>query len=416
MGVRERYRIDDPFTSVRLRKVCLTRVERVTPSRAEVDLIVAFLENRSRSRKGRVYAKYARMMADFGLGLAEILSLTWGAVDFQNQSIDVVRKKTGVPFTVPIFKWGVALINDLFEEARIRSGGKNPGPDVTLFPKMCSVCMQSPLNRACKALGLANFTPRALRRSFIYTCRAAGVSAFVVASLQGHQDGGRLIEKVYDKARCAFDGQRKKIETARKFEQVAAAKELFGGGDGATLVVPEEDDTTKAELPQIEKASESPQEILERAVLCDKLSRWMEKEEIERLWPDKDKIVAIYRGRKNSRLAKARKARQDSKKLSFDLFLQENPTEDILSQRSALAAKKKELEAMIKGLILQQDHSSLLPSANVEANLAKLKNELREVSADLSFLKKVLDHIGWKIGKKPPEVGVPSDQVPLPLE
>src|SRR4029450_1668145 len=53
------------------------------------------------------------------------------------------------------------------------------------------------LSAACQRLGYPRFTHRSLRRMFITRAIERGVDVKVVASWQGHRDGGKLILDTY---------------------------------------------------------------------------------------------------------------------------------------------------------------------------------------------------------------------------
>ena len=121
-------------------------------------------------------------------GEAEATSLTWEDVDFENEVINVRRKKTDKPFEIPFYPhlkpWLVA-----YAESK-----PDRKPTDKLF-KMKSI--KQALYNACKRLKYPAWSPRDLRKARITWLLRKGIPVETLADWQGHQDNGVLIRRTY---------------------------------------------------------------------------------------------------------------------------------------------------------------------------------------------------------------------------
>jgi integrase len=122
-----------------------------------------------------------------GLGNAESANLIVDDVDFAKNTVQVLRVKTGQGFLIPIYPQLLPLLTRLHAEAISRG-------DKKLFQVKEA---ETALENACRRLGFPHFTPRSLRRMFITRALELGIDVKVVAELQGHRDGGKLILQTY---------------------------------------------------------------------------------------------------------------------------------------------------------------------------------------------------------------------------
>lgn len=160
------------------------------PSWTEFESIVKSVREVVHSDTGNESADLIEFMGLAGLGQAECAAMTWGDINFNTESISVIRKKTGERFSVPIYP----QLRPQLE--RMNSERTNPLPGDRVFkvkdPKKA-------LESACKRLKLPKYSARDFRKMFITRCLERGIDAQTIADWQGHQDGGVLILQVYGK-------------------------------------------------------------------------------------------------------------------------------------------------------------------------------------------------------------------------
>ena len=228
------FRVSDPMEQARIPRLPKDKIDRQTPSIQQAKAIVAYVR-RHKNARSEESADFIELAYECGLGGAEIVELTYGVVRYEVGAIHVTRVKTDHEFDIPFYKWSHDLWNRLLERAIARNGGEPPGPDVKVFN------IKSPagaLRAACKALGLPNFSLRAMRRVFIYLCCWGGIPREQVAALQGHQDHGELIEEVYDNARCESDDVRLAARMAGIVNGLGKVEELYGCQNTPELIHP----------------------------------------------------------------------------------------------------------------------------------------------------------------------------------
>lgn len=132
-------------------------------------------------------ADVVEAFALLGLGQAEVASLCWQDVNLETGTLSVRRRKTGIPFTVPLNSAAIELL-----KRRKKITGTAPTEKIfTIYsPKKA-------IEAACKELGFPAFTPRSFRKLYITEALRAGVNVKTIAEMQGHQDGGKLILRTY---------------------------------------------------------------------------------------------------------------------------------------------------------------------------------------------------------------------------
>lgn len=136
-------------------------------------------------------AEFLDFLGSAGVGQAEAKTLT--PTDVGNSKLKFIRRKTGVPFEVPIFQWLAPLMIKLLN----RTKGNGPIFHVGEAGKT--------LRRACNALSFPRFTQRGLRAMLIKRLYDAGVPVKRIAQWQGHQDGGKMIQEIYTEVFCDTD-------------------------------------------------------------------------------------------------------------------------------------------------------------------------------------------------------------------
>jgi integrase len=136
-------------------------------------------------------ADFAEFLGRAGLGQAEARGLKWENVDFQNGILQIVRKKTGEYFEVPIY----ATLRPLLERRKAQAeanGGADPEARVFNVDDV-----RKALSHACTRLKLTHFSERNLRAMRIRELFEGGVDVKTISLWQGHRDGGKLIMEIY---------------------------------------------------------------------------------------------------------------------------------------------------------------------------------------------------------------------------
>jgi integrase len=174
------------------------RVVRRVPTEAEFRTIVQEIrkpqwkvENKGRCGGQRPLtqddaADFAEYLGLAGVGQAEASRLEWPDVDWERNIVNYTRRKTGKPFSHPIYAWLRPLLKRLNDESKTKAGRIFTIKDV-----------KRSLNGAKKRLGYPNFTQRSLRAFLIGRLWKASVDVKVIALWQGHSDGGKLIMDTY---------------------------------------------------------------------------------------------------------------------------------------------------------------------------------------------------------------------------
>lgn len=198
MAVADKVIPASPAVGIKSKKI---KVEiRLTPSFDEFSSIVNKVRNHTRITFAKTSADYIAFMGLLGVGQAEASTIQRQHVNLAKKQLTFFRAKTKTPYTVPIFGQAKALVADLIS---------NPNMQQTdyLFPidgntpTNAAKDVKRALKTACKRLKLPNYTPRSLRRMFITRCIEKGIDVKVIASWQGHRDGGKLILGTYSHVR-----------------------------------------------------------------------------------------------------------------------------------------------------------------------------------------------------------------------
>jgi integrase len=176
-----------PMEGIKYRKL-KTNEKRLIPTWEEFSAIVKSIREQKYADTSGESGDLIEFMGLVGLGQAECAGLRWCDINFNSGIITIIRKKTGVEFTIPIYPQVRALLKKLNAAREDR----DPSKDVFRVknPKKA-------LEAACKRLELPDYTARAFRRMFITRCLELGIDPQTIAKWQGHRDGGNLILKVY---------------------------------------------------------------------------------------------------------------------------------------------------------------------------------------------------------------------------
>jgi integrase len=177
---------------------------RLTPSFDEFNAIVANVRAQRNNAEAESSADYLEFMGLIGVGQAEASGIQKQHVNLAKKQLTFFRVKTRTPYTVPLFGQAEALVKKLVSKAGMQ-------PADHLFPVnmekshndagTCVKDAKNALSTACKRLGLPDYTQRSFRRMFINRAIEKGVDVKVIASWQGHRDGGKLILGTYSHVR-----------------------------------------------------------------------------------------------------------------------------------------------------------------------------------------------------------------------
>ena len=168
---------------------------RSTPTAEEFAAIVASIRAQVFNADAQDSADFVEFVGLAGLGQAEAGALRWGDIDWQKGHLTTFRHKTSKGFTVPLFP----QLRPMLERLREDRGGSPAGDELVFRIKSA----KNALLAACKRLKLPTYSHRAFRRMFISKAVEKGIDPKVIASWQGHGDGGRLILSVYSHLRPA---------------------------------------------------------------------------------------------------------------------------------------------------------------------------------------------------------------------
>ena len=164
-------------------------IKRLTPSSDQFLAIVESIRSQPLADTAKDSADLVEFMGLAGLGTAECDDLKWRDINFETNTITVIRMKTSTEFSIPIYPQLRPLLVRMNEE---RAKDKKPSDKVFKVrdPKKS-------LASACDRLGYPPYSPRAFRRLFITRCLELGIDPQTIAQWQGHRDGGQLILRVY---------------------------------------------------------------------------------------------------------------------------------------------------------------------------------------------------------------------------
>lgn len=163
-------------------------VTRVTPTPEQFEAIVADIRSQPSNGHGSDNsADFVALAGLLGLGQAELSAIERQHINMDSGSIQILRRKTQVAFTIPIYP----LARPVIER---RMGAMPSDQSARLLPY--DDCKKG-LAGACRRLGFPAFEPRSLRRFFITRALRIGVDVPTVAKWQGHKDGGALILRTY---------------------------------------------------------------------------------------------------------------------------------------------------------------------------------------------------------------------------
>ena len=189
LAVADRIIADSPVAGIQQVKRDLPI--RDTPTYEEFAAIVESIRTQQFHAEAEDSANFVEFLGLAGLGNGEAAALTWGDVDFAKGKLRVFRQKTEVGFMVPIFP----QLRPFLERLR---GNRCLAPDERVLKIEDA---KKSLAAACRRLGFPRYSHRSFRRMFITRAIERGVDVQVIASWQGHRDGGKLILQTYSHVR-----------------------------------------------------------------------------------------------------------------------------------------------------------------------------------------------------------------------
>jgi len=181
------------------------------PSVEQFRAIVANIRSQEFADTREEAADFVEAEGTLGLGQAEIAQLSRHDIDLDKNIVRVRRQKTDRPFTIPLYPQAKPVIERRLKIAADRKVDR-------LFsiadPKVA-------VTNACKRLKLPTFTQRSFRKMFVTEGLRSRVSVKIMADLQGHKDGGKLILQTYSDVIAEDERQDAAAQIAKAFSQSA---------------------------------------------------------------------------------------------------------------------------------------------------------------------------------------------------
>jgi len=168
------------------------------------------IEQWLRERNEHAVADLLCFLALSGLRIGEALPLTWDAVNWGEQILDVKRQKRGIYPWVPIGPDMEGLLREM--EQRAQSRLLFPAPFDPMVPRDASA-VRNRIKTACKKLKIAHVTPHGLRSYFVTQARQSGLTDAEIAMLIGDKTGPAIIAHTYGDIRAEhLAAQARRIE------------------------------------------------------------------------------------------------------------------------------------------------------------------------------------------------------------
>lgn len=198
--------IQSPMDSVKVSWKKPQKPKRRIPTLEQFAAIVADIRAQKFNAEAEDSADFIEFMGNAGLGQAEInpKAFTWDDVDWDKNGMDILRKKTGERFQVPIYANLKPLLERLSKKEHKQTDGVLKISDG-----------KKALAAACKRLGYHPFSQRNIRAVQIRRLWRDGVDIKLISKWQGHQDGGKLILNTYTEVFGADDDDYVKAELAK---------------------------------------------------------------------------------------------------------------------------------------------------------------------------------------------------------
>lgn len=177
LALEERFIDRNPMASVDREKT--TPINRSQHSWADAERLLE--DAKHRALESYLELKFMLLL---GVGQAEAKDLMGGSVDWNENKITFIRRKTGKQYTVPIYPWAKEFIQSEIEPRLKREkpvfDWRNP---------------RKTLETACLNLGLARVEVRSLRRTLIVHLIQQKVDIRLIAKWQGHADARLILSR-----------------------------------------------------------------------------------------------------------------------------------------------------------------------------------------------------------------------------
>jgi integrase len=177
LALEERFIDRNPMASVDREKG--TPINRTQHSWADAERTLADVKHRA--HESYLELKFMLLL---GVGQAEAKDLMGGSVDWKENKITFIRRKTGKQYSVPIYPWAKEFIQSEIEPRLKREkpvfDWRNP---------------RKALETSCRNLGLARIEIRSLRRTLIIHLIQQGVELRLIAKWQGHADARLILSR-----------------------------------------------------------------------------------------------------------------------------------------------------------------------------------------------------------------------------
>jgi integrase len=177
LALEERFIDRNPMDSVDREKT--TPINRSQHSWADAERVLEDVKHRA--LESYLELKFMLLL---GVGQAEARGLMGGAVDWKENQISFIRRKTGKEYTVPIYPWAKEFIQSEIEPRLRRDkpvfDWRNP---------------RKALQTSCANLELPYVEPRGLRRTLIIHLIQQGVELRLIAKWQGHADARLILSR-----------------------------------------------------------------------------------------------------------------------------------------------------------------------------------------------------------------------------
>jgi integrase len=177
LALEERFIDRNPMESVDREKG--TPINRTQHSWADAERTLADVKHRA--HESYLELKFMLLL---GVGQAEAKDLMGGSVDWKENKITFIRRKTGKQYSVPIYPWAKEFIQSEIEPRLKREkplfDWRNP---------------RKALETSCRNLGLARIEIRSLRRTLIIHLIQQGVELRLIAKWQGHTDARLILSR-----------------------------------------------------------------------------------------------------------------------------------------------------------------------------------------------------------------------------
>ncbi len=180
LALEEGFIARNPMVSVNREKPA--PINRNQHTWADAERILEDVKNRGpESSESYLELKFMLLL---GVGQAEAKDLMGGSVNWNEEKITFIRRKTGKQYTVPIYPWAKQFIQSEIEP-RLKH-------DQPVFDWRNP---RKALETACRNLGLARNEIRSLRRTLIVHLIQQGVELRLIAKWQGHTDARLILSR-----------------------------------------------------------------------------------------------------------------------------------------------------------------------------------------------------------------------------